>query len=120
MADSKKLTQRIVSEEQLRAEAIRELGIEDLTPEAQEEIIATVRETILEYINIAVMKALGKEGMIALGAIEENSEAFAEKLVELLPNIGVIVKQAVEEGIKNHRAAVEGVRKRFGAPAKVS
>lgn len=115
MVDPKKISEGAISEEQLRAEAVRELGIEDMSADAQEEIMATVRDTLLEYINIAVVRALGTQGVIALEEIEETPEAFDKKLAELLPNIGEIVKGAIEEGLKNHRAAVASVRKRFGA-----
>lgn len=120
MPQSQGSTPNFVSEEQLREQAINELGIQDLEPDAQEEVMATVRETLLEYINIAVMRALGPKGMMAFADIGEDTDAFSKKLVELLPNIGGIVKGAIEEGLQKHQAAIEDVRRRFGVAAKTS
>jgi len=104
----------LVSEQELRAAAIKELGLEDASEAVQEEIIAIVRRTIFEQINIDVMKALGAEGMAALGDIDETPEAFDKKLAELLPNIGDIVKGSIETAVQNQRNAIGEVRKRFG------
>jgi hypothetical protein len=106
---------KLVNEDTLREEAIKALGLEGVDPKVQEEIIVTVRDTLLEYINIAVMNALGAEGMMKLADIEETPEAFDKKLAELLPNIGEIVKGAIEEGLEKHRTLVDDVRRRFGA-----
>jgi hypothetical protein len=104
----------IVSEQELRAAAVKELGLEDVSREVQDEIIAVVRKTIFEQINIDVMKALGPNGIAALGDVnEETSAAFEKKLVELLPNIGEIIKGAIEEAVRNQRAAIEETRRRF-------
>lgn len=105
-----------VSDEQLRAEAIRELGLQGLSPQTQDEVMLIVRETLAEYINIAVLKALGPEGVEAMMQTEGTPESFDKKLAELLPNIGDIVKQAIQDGIAAHQAAAGSIRKRFGLP----
>lgn len=99
-----------INEASLREVAVEVLGLHNISPEAQDDIFSTIRESIVIYVQTAILKALGPEKVLALEEIpEEHDELFAKQLSALLPNIQEVVDGAVEQCILDNRKAFDEV-----------
>jgi len=97
-----------IPEDELRAVAVKELGLEHVSSEDQDKIFKIVQETITLYVQTAILVALGADKVAALEAVPDGDDAlFAKQLSALLPNLQQVVDDAVVRCIHDNRAAFD-------------
>jgi hypothetical protein len=97
---------QLIHEDELRAVAIQELGLEKISQQAQDDIFKTMRESMVIYIQTALLQALGSDKVAALDVVPEgNDELFAQQLAALLPDSAQVVQEAMEACINDHKKA---------------
>ena len=100
------------SDEKVRAAAVRELGLQSLSVDDQNEIMEIMREAITTRIDAAILKALGSAGVRALGVVPDgDDQQFSKALSDALPNIGEIVKNAIAESVASYQKSAASMLK---------
>lgn len=88
---------------ELRDILIKELGIESLPEEAQEEVVAKLGEVILKSLTIAIFDKLSKEARIEFEKITEKGDyaMIQEFLEENVPDMHTLMEEEVKKTLQN-------------------
>ncbi|MFA6254039.1 MAG: hypothetical protein WC640_02125 [Candidatus Paceibacterota bacterium] len=94
------MTQTI--DENLKAEIIEDLGLNDLTSFEQEAIISDLEEKVIEQVNSIILDRLTKEEKAELETLAEDEEV-ASFLQKTIPDLDHVKQEAALWVIKNWR-----------------
>ncbi len=68
---------------------LKDKGITDLDPEIKEELVADMKQRLMDQINTAAIMQLSEEKVDELNVLLESPDFTAEKMTEFMQNSGV-------------------------------
>ncbi len=68
---------------------LKDKGITDLDPEIKEELVADMKQRLMDQINTAAIMQLSEEKVDELNILLESPDFTAEKMTEFMQNSGV-------------------------------
>ncbi len=68
---------------------LKDKGITDLDPEVKEELVADMKQRLMDQINTAAIMQLSEEKVDELNVLLESPDFTAEKMTEFMQNSGV-------------------------------
>lgn len=83
------------------AQLVKDLGIDTLSQDKQDEIIVKMTEVLLKRIFLETMERLGDEGREAYASLMDQGEVAPEQMEaffkERIPDYDAVVQQVIEE-----------------------
>lgn len=106
-----------LSLEQLRADVAKELGIESLSSDKQNELLDRMTETVMKQVFLGLSDKMGDDGTEGFDAVlkEGDQKKIEEYIRRYVPEPDVFVKETVKEfvravkdgGIPNEKPSVQ-------------
>lgn len=92
-----------MNNQELRNTLIKELGLERLPPEAQEEIVFKLGEVILKSITVAIFEKLPEDARKEFEDITKKADQnlIQEFLEKHIPDLSSLMEQEVKRTLKN-------------------
>jgi len=96
-----------MNNQELREILIKELGIEMLPEEAQDEIVAKLGEVILRSVTVAIFEKLGDEARAEFERVskEDEPELVQRFLEENVPDMQTLMEEEIKRTLKNFAEA---------------
>lgn len=92
-----------MNNQELRDILIKELGIEGLPEEAQDEIVSKLGEIILKSLTVAIFEKLSTEARVEFDRITEKGDhvMIQEFLEQSVPNLHLLMEEEVKRTLQN-------------------
>ena len=94
---------------QIEENILRELGIAELPPERQEEVLTAMTEAVLKRITLRLVEALSEEKRSELEALGEDTEKISQFLAANIPNHEALVKEEVAKFKQDMQKTVDAL-----------
>lgn len=96
---------------QIEQDILKEMGIADLPPERQEEVLTVMTEAVLKRIILRLMNELSEEKRAQLEEIGDSAdpEKISQFLTDNIPNHETLIKEEIVGFKKDTQAAVDGL-----------
>ncbi len=95
----------------IQEDILKELGIDQLPPERQEEVLTAMTEAVLKRIILRLVGELSEEKRAQLEEIGDSGDSakISEFLTANIPNHEALVKEEVASFKKDMQATVDGL-----------